>query len=268
MHASYIPAILHMMTSVSCKILTSLAVFTLLASGQAFGQRSISFLALAQGQVSKPRFVTDNVVSPRLSLRLKPDRTLGIGMQYNVAPTWGLKATAAVLDYGLEFADQSDYVRNKWRNKGKMGFTVNSFEYALALLHAMPMRKQLQHHWLFEVGVDVVDVTAGVGIGDFSLVFGTAMDLGQGGVLQGTFLRYSPMRVGLRVAAGPEWMLSAHGYLAVQLLGSIGLTEAQRWQLDYTVWDISRTVDPVTYRNFVGAKMSYLGIRAAYRFQL
>ncbi|AII52632.1 hypothetical protein N008_11690 [Hymenobacter sp. APR13] len=221
--------------------------------------------------MSKPYFATDDVVSSRLSLRLKPDRTLGIGVQYNITPIWGIKATAAVLDYGLEFADQSDYVRNRWQSKGKTGLTVNAREYSLQAVAAKPLRKKPRRHWLAEAGIDVLDARFGIAISEFMYGFGSgdpSTGLGQGGTLTARPLKYNPYRVGLRAAAGQQWSFGAHSSLALQLVGSIGLSELERWQLDYTVWDISATVDPVSYRNVIGKRLSYVGLRSTYRFQL
>lgn len=242
----------------------------LLLSGQSVAQRTLSLVVGHQQHFTSARFIDDRLASARVTLRPAMYRNWLLGASVGLSPRYAVQATAGFSSFGLSFASQRDYRQIRGEGTNIATSQRDAWEYALVLRrYFFGASPEVSGHWFADAGLDVIDISGIPYTGSMS--FGTTdhmLAVAPGIEGTATLVELNPYRLGLRLGAGREWALAAHHFLAVQLVGSIGLRDLQRYDLTTVTWQQSRTIDPAYYYNRIATRFSFVGLQARYRFQL
>ena len=240
------------------------------SSFPAIAQKSLSLTTGHQQHLTSARFTDDRLASARVSILPAVYRNWLLGATVGLSPRYAVQATAGLTSFGLSFASQLDYRRIRGQGANTATSQQDALEYALVVRrYFVGASQEAGGHWFADVGVDVIDISP-VPF-DASLGFGTTnpgLAITPGVEGSATLTELNPYRLGLRFGAGREWPLATHHFLALQLVGSIGLRDLQRYDLTTVTWQQSRTIDPTHYHNRIATRFSFVGVQARYRFQL
>ena len=223
-----------------------------------------------QFHVSQGRFSDDALVSARISLLPGVYRNWLVGTMLSFSPRYAVQATIGFTSFGLAFQSQRDYRQSRLAYSNESYFQQDALEYALVARRYFRSARHPTKSWFTDFGVDVVDVSLARPSGTFG--FGNtdpSLDplKGPGIQVTGESTSLQPYRVGIRAGIGREWGLGTHHFLALQLVGSFGMSDLQQYRMTTLTWDLGRNTDPQRYLNQVATRVSFVGMQARYRFQ-
>jgi hypothetical protein len=223
-------------------------------------QKNLSVLAGAQLHLTKARFVGSQPVADRLQILPSGYSTYLVGAIVELSPRYALQASVGLAGYGYSFNLQAD----EPGRKATQTFRRQASEYALVVRRQYRVADKPGRSWFTDLGLDLQTSDA-KGIPSFQMR--SAPPSGPGVQVSGTLLQGNPYRLGLRLGGGREWRVGPREFFSLQLLGSFGLRDLQRYQLETIAWQQGETVDPTIYNNVLANRFSFVGVQARYRFQ-
>ena len=192
----------------------------------------------------------------------------GLGLVWQQSPRTEIQATFGYAQFSVNIETQRDYVRQRYRNSGISSFGNDAFQASALVRRLYPAADKPGRAWFAEAGAEVL---LGLGEGS-SLGFATyeANHPNSSPGLAGTGTRIGGQtsRLGLVLGVGRKWSVSPRSALALQLSGCLGLRDYSVYQLQTTVWQQGRSIDPVYYTNTLATRASYVGVKAIYFFRL
>jgi len=198
-----------------------------------------------------------------------PTAAGGLAVRQNLTYRLALETGLSVIDLGYKSVYTFDYQGGKrWESQSTGTSKFGLIQIPVRIVYLLPKKESFWRKYL-SLGAN----------GFYNEYWDLPWNVGGQGSFTGpkpgeTFpfsdSRYPSPRltVGLALGAGLERELGSRGLLQVGVVYNHCFKPITVWNLEYTTWNISQTVDGITYRNTIVNKGSFVGLRFSVLFGL